>query len=326
MEILSRLSAKNLLRCKCVSKRWTNLISDPSFVRIRHQRSRCILGFLVQEFKECGGNVSGGDFFLYARVNRELGIYNWMDKSFPQSTSVVMASCDGLICYRSRRTRHVEVPEIVVWTQWPRNGLPWDPLTVMLVTSLDWLSTHLVLLQRWSPVLKWSAFSIQNMTQIPSPLWSTHRRQGNGKLHLEVCYSKDELYENKHIYVNGRFYWLTSNQNIITFEVDEELSGAITVPGPKWFDGDVRLAWLGDSDGYLHYSCMDMSKLRVWMLTDPCKPTWVLKHHIKYRSIWWRIRGSLYPSCTDLSWNDWKKFCSGHSNFPWWSCVYDYTR
>ena len=115
MEILSRLSAKNLLRCKCVSKRWKSLISDPSFVRIRHQRSRCILGFLVQEFKECGGNVSGGDFFLYARVNRELGIYNWMDKSFPQSTSVVMASCDGLICYRSRRTRHVEVPEIVVW-------------------------------------------------------------------------------------------------------------------------------------------------------------------------------------------------------------------
>ena len=190
MEIVSRLSAKNLLRCKCVSKSCKSLISDPSFVRIRHQRSRCILGFLVQEFKECGGNVSGGDFFLYARVNRELGIYNWMDKSFPQSTSVVMASCDGLICYRSRRTRHVEVPEIVVWTQWPRNGLPWDPLTVMLVTSLDWLSTHLVLLQRWSPVLKWSAFSIQNMTQIPSPLWSTHRRQGNGKLHLKFAIAR----------------------------------------------------------------------------------------------------------------------------------------
>ncbi|KAL0007067.1 hypothetical protein SO802_008569 [Lithocarpus litseifolius] len=70
---------------------------------------------------------------------------------------------------------------------------------------------------------------------------------GKWKTSPEVCYCKDELYENKHIYVNGRFYWLTSNQNIITFEVDEELSGVITVPGPKWLDRDVRLACLGDS-------------------------------------------------------------------------------
>ena len=69
---------------------------------------------------------------------------------------------------------------------------------------------------------------------------------------------------------------MTSNQNIITFEVDEDLSEVITVPGPKWFDRDVRLACLGDSDGYLHYVCIDMSELRVWMLTDPCKPIWVL--------------------------------------------------
>ena len=26
--------------------------------------------------------------------------------------------------------------------------------------------------------------------------------------------------------------------------------------------------------------CVEMSELRVWMLTDPCKPIWVLKHHI----------------------------------------------
>ena len=73
---------------------------------------------------------------------------------------------------------------------------------------------------------------------------------------------------------------MTSNQNIITFKVDEELSGVITVPGSKWLDGGARLACLGDSDGYLHYVCIDMSELRVWMLTDPCKPIWVLKHLI----------------------------------------------
>nr|POE97461.1 putative f-box protein [Quercus suber] len=174
MEILIRLSPKNLLRYKCVSKRWTSLISDPSFVRIHHQRSRCISGLLVQEFKEYGGNFRGDDYFLYASVN------------------------------------------------------------------------------------------------------------GKWKTSLEVCtcHCKDELLKNKHIFVNGRFYWLTRNQTIITFEVDEELSGVITVPGSKCLEGGARLACLGDSDGYLHYVCVDMPELRVWMLTDPCKPIWVLKHHI----------------------------------------------
>ena len=127
MEILSRLSAKNLLRCKCVSKRWKSLISDPSFVRIHHQRSRCISGLLVQEFEEYGGNFCGDDYFLYARVNGELGIFKLMDESFPQPTSVIMASCDGLICYRSRRTRDVEVLDIVVWNPMTQERLTLRP-------------------------------------------------------------------------------------------------------------------------------------------------------------------------------------------------------
>nr|POE98176.1 putative f-box protein [Quercus suber] len=223
MEILSRLSAKNLLRCKCVSKRWRSLISDPSFVRIHHQRSRCISGLLVQEFKEYGGNFCGDDFFLYASVNGELGIFKLMDDSFPQPTSVIMASCDGLICYRSRRTRDVEVLDIVVWNPMTQERLTLRP-TDCHVGSIFGLAFY--------------------------PFGSSAK--------MIPCFKV----------------------NIITFEVDEELSGVITVPGPKWLDRDVRLACLGDSDGYLHYVCVDMSELRVWMLTDPCKPIWVLKHHI----------------------------------------------
>uniref|UniRef100_A0A7N2LEN1 F-box protein At3g26010-like beta-propeller domain-containing protein n=1 Tax=Quercus lobata TaxID=97700 RepID=A0A7N2LEN1_QUELO len=137
-----------------------------------------------------------------------------------------MASCDGLICYRSRRTRHVEVLDKVVW----------NPMTQE---------------RKDDALLKWSAL-IQRPKHEPNSysfvIYSSET--GKWKTSLEVCYCKDELHENKHIYINGRFYWLTSNQNIITFEVDEELSGVITVPGSKWLDG------------------------------DPCKPIWVLKHHI----------------------------------------------
>ncbi|KAK4592126.1 hypothetical protein RGQ29_016569 [Quercus rubra] len=280
MEILSRLSAKNLLRCKCVSKRWTNLISDPSFVRIHHQRSRCISGLLVQEFEEYGGNILANDYFLYASVNGELGIFKLMDESFPHPTSVIMASCDGLICYRSRRTEDVEVLDIVVWNPMTQERLTLRP-TDCHVGSIFGLAFY----PFGSSAKMISCFKVVSI-QRPKHGQNSYSfvifssETGKWKTSLEVCYCKDELHENKHIYVNGRFYWLTRNQNIITFEVDEELSGVITVPGSKWLAGGARLACLGDSDGYLHYVGIDMSELRVWMLTDPCKPIWVLKHHI----------------------------------------------
>ncbi|KAL0002653.1 hypothetical protein SO802_016434 [Lithocarpus litseifolius] len=43
-------------------------------------------------------------------------------------------------------------------------------------------------------------------------------------------------------------------------------------------DGIQTSACLGDSDGYLHYACVDESDLRVWMLKDCHKLDWVLKH------------------------------------------------
>nr|POF19046.1 hypothetical protein CFP56_42384 [Quercus suber] len=179
-----------------------------------------------------------------------------MEESYPQPTSVIMASCDGLICYRSHRTRHVEVLEIDFW----------NPVTQE---------------RKDDPCFKVVSIQCPKYEQNSYSFVTNSSETGKWKTSLEVCYCKDELHKNKHIHVNGRFYWLTRNQNIITFEVDEELSGVITVPGPKWLDRDVvRLACLGDSDGYLHYVCVDMSELRVWMLTDPCKPIWVLKHHI----------------------------------------------
>ena len=137
------------------------------FIQINHFTNSLDLSQNLSQFlfdvsvRSMGGNLSGDDYFLYASVNGELGIFKLMEESFPQPTSVIMASCDGLICYRSRRTRHVEVLEIVVWNAMTQERLPWDLLTVMLVTSLDWLSTHLVLQQRWCLALKWSAFSVQ---------------------------------------------------------------------------------------------------------------------------------------------------------------------
>jgi|UniRef100_A0A2N9EPD7 F-box interacting protein len=287
MEILSRLSAKDLLRFKCVSKGWKSLISDPLFVRIHHRRSRSISGLLVHEYKEYWGDVFGADRFFYACVNGELGIDNLLNESFPQLTSVIMASCDGLICYRSRRTRHLELPEIVVWNPMTQERITLRPTECHVGDIFGLAFYPFGSSSKMIPCFK--VVSIQrpkyDRNSYSFVIYSSET--GNWKTSLEVCYCKDELHENKHIYVNGRFYWLTRNHHIITFEVEEELSGVIPIPGPKLKDGGLGSDCLGDSDGYLHYVCSDMSTLRVWILTDPCRPNWVLKHQLNIDQFRW---------------------------------------
>nr|POF26864.1 hypothetical protein CFP56_45598 [Quercus suber] len=161
MEILSRFSALELSRFKCVSRRWKNLISDPSFLCVHHQRSQ----------------LRG--------------------------------------------------------------------ITTLLIQQRD------------------------DITET-----------GKWKTSMEVCHCKDDLNENKYIHIKGRFYWLTNKQRIITFDLEEELSGVIIAPGPMLRDGVQTSACLGDSDGYLHYACVDESDLRVWMLKDRLKLDWVLKHQL----------------------------------------------
>lgn len=82
------------------------------------------------------------------------------------------------------------------------------------------------------------------------------------------------------IYLNGRFYWLNRIRHVITFWVGEELSGVITVLGPKMKNGGLRKASLGNFDWCLYYVCVDMSERRVWVLIDLCKSNWVLKHQL----------------------------------------------
>ncbi|KAL7220857.1 hypothetical protein ACSBR2_013697 [Camellia fascicularis] len=40
VDILTRLPAKVVVQCKCISKRWHSLIEDPSFVDLHHTRAQ----------------------------------------------------------------------------------------------------------------------------------------------------------------------------------------------------------------------------------------------------------------------------------------------
>ncbi|GMY09410.1 F-box protein At3g26010-like [Fagus crenata] len=216
MEILSRLSVSELSRFKCISKRWKNLISNPSYLHQQMSRLRGISMLFIQQYHEEQGNFDGPwTFFDCAPLQDE---------------------CRILKILRS-------VPRKIV---------------VLTVVSI----------QRKKYDQNSYSFVIYSS------------ETGKWKTSLEVCLCKDNLHENKHIHIRGRFYWLTKNQRIISFDVEQELSRVIKSLGPMRSNGGLTSACLGDTDRYLHYACADDSDLRVWMVKDHRKLDWVFKHQL----------------------------------------------
>ncbi|PIA39459.1 hypothetical protein AQUCO_02600127v1 [Aquilegia coerulea] len=91
IEILLRLPVRTLLRCKCVSKDWFELLSSQYFVQLHlnHAHANSIVVFTSGERY----SLVVGRSFEYERN----GIKTCYKTEFPYYTSVV-ASCNGFVC------------------------------------------------------------------------------------------------------------------------------------------------------------------------------------------------------------------------------------
>ncbi|KAF9587639.1 hypothetical protein IFM89_004471 [Coptis chinensis] len=96
----------------------------------------------------------------------------------------------------------------------------------------------------------------------------------------EVCTLPDRVLSHQSCFTNGVFYWLTTNHAILSFDLKQERSQVIKLPG----NAIVTLVQgegvcLGVSEGKLHYISFNAIVLMVWVLEDDnLRPKWSLKH------------------------------------------------
>ncbi|KAI5349655.1 PREDICTED: F-box [Prunus dulcis] len=97
MEILSMLSMKTLLNCRCVCKEWLSLISDPQFTHPHLSRSR--IGILIKKYPH---NLKSWKPEL-THVEECAESDSWVDTmnfidNVPISEFGLVNSCNGLVC------------------------------------------------------------------------------------------------------------------------------------------------------------------------------------------------------------------------------------
>ncbi|XP_062115987.1 F-box protein CPR1-like [Humulus lupulus] len=148
-DVLSRLDAKSLKRCECVSKSWLSLLRTPYFIKLHLQRQLPRVVFLQKKVRKFDHTLSICDCESFAEISSRKFPFNERNYSSP----LFMGSDNGvlgLFCFKTD-VIHLWNPTINESKELPSFphstcndsvlGLGFDPLTadfkVVRFTSLD---------------------------------------------------------------------------------------------------------------------------------------------------------------------------------------------
>ncbi|XVE79242.1 hypothetical protein DITRI_Ditri14bG0042300 [Diplodiscus trichospermus] len=274
-DVLSRLPTKYMPRLKCVSKRWNCLISDPIFMKVQSQKREPLSGFFFQQkYQWCSDDITTINYIPVEKLDAELHqkVFNFLPEHV-----VVLASCNGLVCCRScfpfrDPCLYICNPLNKGWIRLKLDepnkedsfALAFDPCQDPIGTSTNF---KLIRVKQFETETNASGFSFEIHSSV----------SGAWKKSEEICKCSNNLYKNKGIFVDGVLHWLTDGDEVLTFDVENELSWLISVPLPAIEFRSIPETCIGDSNGKLHYILLSEYGLQVWFLEDYFESRWSLK-------------------------------------------------
>ncbi|XP_047312101.1 F-box protein At5g49610-like [Impatiens glandulifera] len=289
-EIFSRLSVKDICFSKCVSKKWQIIMSEFSFISRYASKSTGISGLFFQHHEELSDFLRKS--IVHIPVEMEcLQVQENVLNFLPERVSVV-SSNNGLLCCRSFLNTHISSipggvaegfrwgksdPKLYVCNPTSKEFItinpPEEDFGVSIGLSFDTNDRSFQLVNinchqnsSSSGLFTFSIFS--------SDTWSWRT------ISKKVCNWNSTVHRNKQVFVSGRFHWLTLNHHLITFQIKNEESGIIKLPGPEMNGEGYRGMCLGSSKGFLNYMVVHPSEIRIWALRSYEKPEWGLAKRI----------------------------------------------
>ncbi|KAL5547417.1 hypothetical protein UlMin_002648 [Ulmus minor] len=275
--VLSRLPAKALIGLKCVSREWHNLISDRCFIQAQLERNKLtISGFIFQEkllwYHQDKQGIS------YIPVGKESFQLHTRVFDFLPEDVVILSSCNGLVCCRSLFPS--DDPSIYICNplnkEWSRMRVATLDHDTIIALAFDAFENPIKVSTNFKMVRIFREVEAENgevnftfaIYSSETSLW----RKSN-----ERCICKKDLVKKKGIYIKGVFYWLTNGNEILTFDVENELSCIISVPVPAEEFMTIPQACIGESEGQLCYVMITEEGLHLWCLEDSFESKWALK-------------------------------------------------
>jgi F-box interacting protein len=285
-DILSRVPAKPLLTMKCISRGWHSIISNRSFIKAQLQNTQLDLnGFIVQDrYMMSKRDIKTVSYIPVESKNSAKVVHHTVFSFLPEDV-VVLASYKGIVCCRSclpspNPTIYVCNPSIREWIQ-----LKWSPpcdITESIALAFDFdfepSKFKLVRVKR----IELNNDEDEDEDEDEEDFFFTFElycsETKTWRKSAEICNCKDDLIKNRGIYIGGFLHWLTEGDQILTFDVEKEMSLLIPVPVPPANEFRTVAACIGEYEGILHYVQVSEQGLHVWCLEDLYEFKWILKH------------------------------------------------
>lgn len=286
--ILSRVPANMLVQLKIVSKGWQRVISDLDFTQIQMKRAKpvSISGFFFQErFEYCDIDVENLSYIPVG--TNQTKIYQNILAFLPEKV-VILVSSNGLLCCRScipsiNPTIYICNPVNKEWMT-----VKWEKIKRcdFITFSFDPYSVSSFNVTKGYRLVR--VIEVDDLTSEKEQLYFSFEmydwEREQWMRSKELCYCEDSLCANKQLISKGILYWLTDACQILSFDIENQISLLISLPLPLT-EGYSSEICLGESDGELHCIMVSEDSILVWALVDEFSSKWDLKVSIPFKLI-----------------------------------------
>ncbi|CAN1728988.1 hypothetical protein LINPERHAP1_LOCUS446 [Linum perenne] len=266
--VQSKLEVSDLLLMKGVSREWHDLISSRPF-KVQHSRESQpkLSGFLYQPNNQCTPNVFS--VVKYISTEREVPRLHNNNFDFIAENSLIMCSCNGLVCWKSLSGTFITTTTVHVG----------NPATREMV-NLDWKESNQQVIgigMTFDPCVDITS----TKTNFKVVLMSKVRNQEDGNLSFHIyshetedwkrsdepCVTGLQFSDNNCVSAKGVLYWLSDEHHILAFDVQQEIAYEMLVPIPTSSTYD--LTCIGESNGVLQCVMLRSDRLLIYALNGP---------------------------------------------------------
>ncbi|KAL9224330.1 hypothetical protein vseg_000375 [Gypsophila vaccaria] len=286
-DVLSRLPADKLVQLRRVSKQWWEFISDASFRKFQMQTAEPIpiSGYFFQERFEYS-EIDMEKLSYIPLGAQEFKIYHDVLSFLPEKVTMLGAS-NGLICCRSCIPS--PDPSIYICNPVAKECMKvkWDDFQRRdnIVFSFDPSSSSTSAVRDYKLVKVFETEDFTNGKEdyfFAFEIYDWERKKWIKS--KEICHSEDSLCTNKKILLKEILYCLTDGLQILTFDMENELSFLISLPLPLSNSKFPEIC-LGESKGVLNCILLYQDTLQVWALVDRFTSKWDLVSFIPFEEM-----------------------------------------
>ncbi|CAO2842034.1 unnamed protein product [Amaranthus hypochondriacus] len=286
--VLSRFPANILIQLKLVSKGWLRVIEDPDLMlywQMKMGNQSSVSGFFFQEkFMFCDIDVQKLSY-IPTRA-KETRIYHTTLDFLPEKVTI-LGSSNGLICCRTC----FPSPDPSIYICNPANkqwmNVKWDRISSRNYIAFSYEPSIASPSNSSTGYKLVRVFQVDEITREREDFYFTFEiydwERRIWVKSKESCYSENLLCINKQITVKGILYWLTDDDTILMFDIENELSLLITLPISFTAEAKIPEICLGESDGELQCIVLSEEALLVWALEDSFTSKWDLRSFISFK-------------------------------------------